>query len=327
MRPRDRVVLVLATPAGSAARATLRREAERLGFHRFAHLEGSALRSEGERRRLSVHPVADRAGLERLLRGRRGGPFAIRWTGDRVIPLELAVARRDATRPLAVLADAPEEVPAALGALEHGADTVYVEVADASELGRLDGLLDRHAVGPLRWVGFEVTRVEPIGSGDRVLVDTVQLLGPEEGLLVGSAAEHLFGVASEAVGSGFSGPRPFRVNAGAAHSYVLRPDGRTRYLSELEAGEPVLVAGPGSEPHAVRIGRLKIERRPLLLVEGRRAGRPATIFLQEAETVRLFTARGRVPVTSLKPRERILGVALPPARHLGEVVEERVEER
>src|SRR2546428_7598838 len=34
--------------------------------------------------------------------------------------------------------------------------------------------------------------------------------------------------------------RPFRVNAGAIHSYTLSKDSRTNYLSELRAGSKVL---------------------------------------------------------------------------------------
>ena len=104
-----------------------------------------------------------------------------------------------------------------------------------------------------------VSSVSPAGMGDRVCVDVTVLLEPGEGLLVGSFAAAALLVHSEregAQGGGGGGggdgnngeayisPRPFRVNAGAVHSYVTVPRGRTAYLSELKAGSEVLVVRP-----------------------------------------------------------------------------------
>jgi 3-dehydroquinate synthase II len=137
----------------------------------------------------------------------------------------------------------------------------------------------------------------------------------------------LFQVASEATGSRFTRPRPFRVNAGSPHSYVLMSDGTTRYLSELEAGDAVLVTAPRRPSRSVRVGRLKVERRPMVMVAARLGSQVATIFLQEAETVRLSTARGRAATTSVRPGEKVWCVSLPKGRHLGMEVDETVEER
>jgi 3-dehydroquinate synthase II len=169
--------------------------------------------------------------------------------------------------------------------------------------------------------------VHPVGLGDRVLVDTTSVLRPEEGLLVGSTAALLFHVASEAVGSRFSRPRPFRVNAGAAHSYVLMADGTTRYLVELAPGEAVLATVPRGPSRSVRVGRIKIERRPMTMLSVDDRGQSRTIFLQEAETVRVTTDQGRLAVTGLAPGPALEAVRLPTARHLGTVVEETIEER
>lgn len=256
-----------------------------------------------------------------------GGLLVVDWQGDRVIPLEAAVAGRGQRFRLWTLARGPSEVPAALGALEHGADRVIVTVRDAGEVDALERVLDAPAPRALAWVTVPVIDVHPAGVGDRVIVDTTSLLGPDEGLLVGSAAGFLFHVASEAVGSTFSRPRPFRVNAGAPHSYVLLADGTTRYLSELEANDRVLAVRPTGPARSVRVGRLKLERRPLVVVRADDAGTARTVFLQEAETVRLSSEQGRVATTELGPGARVRGVRLPPARHLGAAVEETVEER
>jgi 3-dehydroquinate synthase II len=104
-------------------------------------------------------------------------------------------------------------------------------------------------------------------------------------------------------------------------------DGTTRYLSELSPGDPVLVAAPGGPTRSVRVGRIKIERRPLLMVTADDDGLARTIFVQEAETVRLSTDRGRIASTEIAPGARVHGIRLPAARHLGRAIEETIEER
>ncbi len=160
-----------------------------------------------------------------------------------------------------------------------------------------------------------------------MIVDTTSMLRPGEGLLVGSAAALLVHVASEAVGSRFTRPRPFRVNAGAAHLYTLLADGTTRYLSELVAGDAVLIAEPLGGIRSARVGRIKIERRPLTMVEVERGPRTYTAFLQEAETVRLSGEDSPIPTTQLADGMKVFGAAFPAARHLGGVVEETIDER
>ena len=75
-----------------------------------------------------------------------------------------------------------------------------------------------------------------VGMGDRVCVDTCSLLSEDEGLLVGSAAQGLFLVLSEAAQSGYVASRPFRVNAGPVHSYCLCPGGKTRSMPPARPG-------------------------------------------------------------------------------------------
>jgi 3-dehydroquinate synthase class II len=104
-------------------------------------------------------------------------------------------------------------------------------------------------------------------------------------------------------------------------------DGTTRYLSELEAGDAVLVVAPQGTARSVRVGRIKIERRPLVALTVDDDGRDRTVFLQEAETVRVSTDAGRVAVTALAAGRALDAVRLPTARHLGTAVEETIEER
>ena len=275
-----------------------------------------------------VRSVGDARSLDDAVRtAPSGGTLAIEWTGDRVIPLENAIASAGHRFELWVIARGPRELPAALGALEHGARRVIVEVRSPAEVEELESLLERPLPTDLAWALVPVSTVRAAGLGDRVIVDTTSLLRPSEGLLVGSAAGFLFHVASEAVGSKFSRPRPFRVNAGSAHSYVLMGDGSTRYLAELEAGDAVLVTQPGGPSRSVRVGRVKVERRPLVVITASVDGMERTVFLQEAETVRLSAETARIPTTEIAPGTRVHGASLPPARHLGRAVEETIIER
>ncbi len=338
----DRLVLEPAAPTASERRAIVER-ARRRGFRRFVLparevpdrladdvwiREATALRPAKGGPPVRIRVVADARSLERALEdGVRAGAVLLTWTHDRVIPLENAVATHRGRLTIWTAVDSAERVSAALGALERGADRVVVPVRSVVEVDRLEHQLDAGARHDLPWATPAVSAVEPAGLGDRVLVDTTSLLAPDEGLLVGSSAAFLFLVLSEAVGSRFTRPRPFRVNAGAAHSYVLRPDGSTRYLSELASGDPLLAVRTDGRCRTVRAGRLKIERRPLVRVETAVGATPRTIFLQEAETVRLAGARGPLATTSVKPGDRVRGVTLPAARHLGIAVDESIEER
>ena len=341
---RDRVTIAL--PAGDPGlRTAVLERARRRGFSRFLDAEeadfdarpGEEVLTRRGDRLVGVGPnggdvrvvrVEDEASLNAAVRATPdGGVLAIEWGGDRVIPLENAIAARGRRFSIWVYALDPNEVPGALGALEHGADRVLVDIRSAEQVDALEAVVEGQLGSHLDWTTVEIRRVGPAGIGHRVLVDTTSLLAPEEGLLVGSAAALLFLVTSEAVGSKFSRPRPFRVNAGGAHSYVLMADGSTRYLAELGPSDAVLVAAPQGPIRSARVGRIKIERRPLVVVSGDDAGTARTVFLQEAETVRLSTDGGRIATTELTAGVRAHAVRLPPARHLGREIEETIEER
>lgn len=53
------------------------------------------------------------------------------------------------------------------------------------------------------------------------------------------------------------------------HAYVGVPGGKTRYLSELEAGKEVLIVDQNGMQRTAIVGRVKIETRPLILVEAK----------------------------------------------------------
>ncbi|MGA7845586.1 MAG: 3-dehydroquinate synthase II [Thermoplasmata archaeon] len=345
--PLNRIVVALAAPEPEVNAAIVSR-ARRRGFRRFSSVDDRRvtpepgetwyrstpdgfqdLTSGASSKPLTVrlYRVRAPAELEPVVAALgRGEVSAVRWGAERVIPLETLVAARKVPGTLWVVTAETADIPAFLGALEHGADTIVVEVPSPEILDDLEHRLERSSVR-LHWEKIPIRSVAPAGTGDRVIVDTTSLLQPEEGILVGSAAAFLFHVASEAVGSRYTRPRPFRVNAGAAHLYTLLANGETRYLSELAPGDAILVCSPEGNTRSVRVGRIKIERRPLVLVQGEARGRRFTVFLQEAETVRLSTETGSVPTTDLQAGALAWGVPLAAGRHLGVAVDETVEER
>jgi 3-dehydroquinate synthase II len=336
----DRIVVHPISPDEQIRAATVA-QAFRRGFRRFVagpleHLpEGSerigataeAYHLE-DRRTVLRREVATPEELARAIRdGAAHGSVALRWTGDRVIPLENTLSENRTRLEVWVTTSRVSEVPSILGALEHGAAAVVVEMPHPDDVEQLEALLDARPHATLDWIVGKVVRVVPAGLSDRVLLDTTSLLGESEGFAIGSRASVLFHIRSEALGSAHSRPRRFRVNGGAPHSYVLMADGSTRYLSELESGEELLSVDASGRSRGVRVGRLKIERRPMVLIEATFGPERASIFLQEAETVRLSTNSGAVAATAIAPGGSVLLAILPRARHLGRVVEETIEER
>ncbi|MEM2906878.1 MAG: 3-dehydroquinate synthase II [Candidatus Odinarchaeota archaeon] len=174
----------------------------------------------------------------------------------------------------------------------------------------------------------KITVIKQLGAGDRVCIDTCSILRKGEGILVGSQSKGLFLVHSESLESEYVASRPFRVNAGPVHSYVLTPGNKTKYLSELKAGDEILVVSSKGETFTAIIGRVKIEVRPLILVEAEVKGETYKIILQNAETIRLVDSKGEpVSITQLKVGDQVLLNIREGARHFGTQIQETIIER
>jgi 3-dehydroquinate synthase II len=100
-------------------------------------------------------------------------------------------------------------------------------------------------------------------------------------------------------------------------------------LSELKAGDEVLIVNREGKTRPASVGRVKIEIRPLILVEAEVEGKEIKTILQNAETIRLVTAKGSKPVTELKAGDEVLvHVTTSAGRHFGVAVpDETVIER
>lgn len=84
----------------------------------------------------------------------------------------------------------------------------------------------------------------------------------------------------------------YSVQQGPVHAYVGMAGGRTSYLSELHTGSQVMVVDANGHTRSVLVGRVKIESRPLLLVEVEVDGQRHSVLLQDAETVCLVAPGG-----------------------------------
>ncbi|MGA7900524.1 MAG: 3-dehydroquinate synthase II, partial [Nitrososphaeraceae archaeon] len=258
-----------------------------------------------------------------LLASQMGADFVIVDSVDwKIIPLENIIAKIHKSKTkIYTTAKNSEEVRTMFGILELGVDGVILDTNNEQEVSDSKNYMENRIL-PIQEIN--ITDVIDVGIGERVCVDTTSILATGEGMLIGSKSNFLFLVHNESIGSSFTSPRPFRVNAGAVHCYTLTPEGKTKYLSELEAGSEILAVNSNGASRRVTVGRSKIETRPLKLIKGETDGKVGTIILQNAETIRLVKSNGSiVSVTELKIGDRILGSAKQGSgRHFGMEIDE-----
>jgi 3-dehydroquinate synthase II len=246
----------------------------------------------------------------------------------RVIPLENLIAKGRGKSKLIAEVTTSEDAKLVLEALELGTDGVLLKTVNPSELEKTIKLFKAQAP-KMALTNAKILSIKPIGSGARVCVDTVDLMVPGEGMLVGCQSAGFFLVEAEVNENPYVQSRPFRVNAGPASHYTLTSTQSTRYLSELKAGDEVLIINREGKVRLTNVGRSKIEFRPLLLIEAQVDDTKIKTILQNAETIRLVTPIASKPVTELKPNDEVLvHLAAKGGRHFGiSVPEETVIEK
>jgi len=247
----------------------------------------------------------------------------------RVIPLEnlIAKAHGGKSKLISEVASA-EDAKVVLEALELGTDGVLLKTSSPDELAKTVKLV-KGQMPKLALSIAKVLSIKPIGTGARVCVDTVDLMVPGEGMLVGCQSAGFFLVEAEVNENPYVNSRPFRVNAGAASNYTLTSLQNTRYLSELKAGDEVLIIDREGKTRITNVGRSKIEFRPLILIEAQVNDTRIKTILQNAETIRVVTPKTSKPVTEFKPNDDVLvHLAAKGGRHFGvSVPEETVIEK
>ena len=248
------------------------------------------------------------------------------WT---VIPLENIIAdlQKVDVNIMAAVADI-DGAKLALETLEHGTDGVVFEANDFALIKEIASEVDNASRIKYDLKIATITDVKPLGSGDRVCVDTTDMMQPGEGMLIGSYSKSMFLVHSESLESEYVASRPFRVNAGPVQAYVMVPGNKTRYLSELVAGDEVLIVNTEGETRTAYVGRSKIERRPLILIEAEYEGKTIRTLLQNAETIRIVDAENNpLSVADAKPGDKVKVYIEKSARHFGIAIDETIIEQ
>lgn len=171
----------------------------------------------------------------------------------------------------------------------------------------------------------KVISVEEIGMGTRVCLDFADLLGEQEGLLVGNTGSGYVLVLAETRTTDTYPARPFRVNCGAVHQY-LNVGEQTLYLSEVKPGMRMEINSPTGKRSAA-VGRVKMELRSLIRIEIEIQGKMISVTLQSSDSVQLC-GEGLIAcdVTKLQPGDIVLCKVDEPGRHLGNRIEEIINE-
>jgi 3-dehydroquinate synthase II len=227
------------------------------------------------------------------------------WT---IIPIENLLARRG--RNILVRVENSEQARLMVEILEEGVDGVLLDTTNVNEIKKTAEII--HGISErIELVEATIKTARQLGMGDRSCLDTCTQMTVGEGMLVGNTA------------SGF-----FLVNAGAVHAYILTPGGKTKYLADLKAGDEVMLVDYQGRTQTAYLGRNKIERRPMMLIEAEAEGQPISLVLQNAETIRLMDPQGKaISITNLKPGDKVLAHIEKSGRHFGMKVEESLIER
>ena len=251
----------------------------------------------------------------------------IRCQEWKVIPLENLIARTRGRSKLLAEVSSAEEAKLALETLELGADGVVLKTSNLDELTKTAAVVKGKAP-KIDLAAAKVVELKQIGTGARVCVDTCDIMSPGEGILVGCQSSGLFLVQAEVHESPYVETRPFRVNAGPVSLYTLSSPTQTRYLSELKAGDEILIVDREAKVRSTNVARVKIEWRPMVLIEAEHEGKRIKTIVQNAETIRLVTMEGSKSIAELKIGDEVLAHVVEGGRHFGTLVkEENVIER
>ncbi|GAA1291351.1 3-dehydroquinate synthase II [Streptomyces sanglieri] len=274
----------------------------------------------GEKSATSFVEVVDQRTLDLACAAAAALPYTVvRFRDPTKIPLEIVIAAADRSEGQLICEVGDlEEAEIVVGVLEKGSEGVMMAPKNADDVFKLAELLAARTE-PLELTTLTVESIEHTGMGDRVCVDTCTHFEKDEGILVGSYAHGFVLCVSETHPLPYMPTRPFRVNAGALHSYTYGADNRTNYLSELKAGATVLGVGADGRTRRIAVGRVKLESRPLLTIKAKSPeGVEVSLTVQDDWHVRVLGPGAKVlNVTELKSGDQLLGYTPTDKRHVG----------
>lgn len=269
--------------------------------------------------------IANKADEEKAARVPADKIVVLRMLDWTIIPIENLLASRK--KNIMVQVDNNDQAKLMVEILEKGVDGVVLNNTNPSQIKKTAETM-RGISEKVSLVKASITAVKQLGMGDRACLDTCTQMNVGEGMLVGNTASGFFLVHSESIDNPYVASRPFRVNAGAVHAYTLTPGGKTKYLADLKTGDEVMLVDFKGGSQTAYLGRNKIEKRPMMLIEAQAEGQSVSLVLQNAETIRLVSPEGKaISVTSLKPDDEVLAHVESGGRHFGMQVEETLIER
>ncbi len=277
--------------------------------------------------------VDDAASLHDAIEiGRRHDYVVMSFKDPTNIPLELVIASLQSSETVLIKEIAPNQLEDAivtLGVMEVGAEGVLYTPGSMNELDQF--LVKMHA-GKVDTVDLSlgtITRIVPVGMGFRSCIDLATLFTPTEGLVIGSTSQGGLLCCPEVFYLPYMELRPFRVNAGAVHSYVFNKNNRTSYMTELKAGSPTMIVDSTGKTRDGFVGRMKTECRPLRLIEAKFHDNDVLVnaLMQDDWHVRIYSDDVKpLNITELRPGDKVLGLITEPGRHVGIKVSEQILE-
>jgi 3-dehydroquinate synthase II len=143
-----------------------------------------------------------------------------------------------------------------------------------------------------------VKSVDRVGACWRSCIDTGDIMGVGEGMLVGPTSSAYFLVHAEVIGTEYTGKREWRCNLGPVSNYIIvdkSNDGviKTKYLSELKCGDTVLTVDRNGNARKAVVNRNKIEYRPTVKITTEIGGKKYSVLLQGEKSIHLTTKDGQ----------------------------------
>lgn len=218
-----------------------------------------------------------------------------------------------------------EEMLAASKTLDVGVNLVVDDLSLARTF--------RDYFAPIKFdlVSATVKAVDRIGACWRSCIDTGDIMGIGEGMLVGSTSSAYFLVHGEVLGTEYTGRREWRCNVGPVSNYVIVDKGsgaqiKTKYLSELKCGDGVLTVDKNGNTRKAVVNRNKIEYRPMVRIATEVDRKKHSMLLQGEKSICLTTKDGQALSVLDSLGHEVLMYHVKGGMHFGTKIEEGIFE-